>query len=73
MTENRFKYRDVGSNCLDGNPDEKWRFGNKCKNGEKSYEVPINLLEGNILLVIRRYFHKYFVCIKKRADNPKTL
>ena len=48
MIENRFKYRDVGSNCLDGNPDEKWKFGKKCKNGEKSFEVPINKLEGNI-------------------------
>ena len=48
MTANGFKYGDVGSNCLDGNPDEKWKFGNKCKSGQKSYEPPFNKLEGNL-------------------------
>ena len=43
----RFEYRDAGSNCLNGKPDDKWMnfdpdgsIGNNCLNGESSYEVP---------------------------------
>ena len=39
MTDKRFEFRDAGSNCLDGFPDEKWmnfeldgEIGNYCPN-----------------------------------------
>ena len=47
MTEKRFEFRDAGSNCLDGFPDEKWmnfkpdgKIGNNCTNDETSSETP---------------------------------
>ena len=46
ITENRFKFRDVGSNCLDGVPNEEWNFGKICINGETSYTPAINKSEG---------------------------
>ena len=53
MTEKRFEFRDAGSNCLDGFPDEKWmnfepggKIGNYCPNGETSSEKPGNPNEG---------------------------
>ena len=46
MREMRFEYRDAGSNCLDGKPDQKWmdfdpegNIGNNCLNEEHSYEI----------------------------------
>ena len=63
MIEERFAFRDAGSNCLDGNPDEKWMtklangewdpegtIGNNCPNGEESFEPPLSLSEGNICI-----------------------
>ena len=53
MREMRFEYRDAGTNCLDGKPDEKWMnfdsdgtIGNNCPNGEQSYEIPISETQG---------------------------
>ena len=53
MREMRFEYRDAGSNCLDGKPDEKWmkfepdgKIGNNCLNGESSYKIPDNDTKG---------------------------
>ena len=53
MREMRFEYRDAGSNCLDGKPDEKWMnfdsdgtIGNNCPNGETSYEIPVSETQG---------------------------
>ena len=53
MTDNRFKFRDVGTNCLDGHPDDNWNFGNNCNKGQTSYEPPINYCEG---IIIFNYF-----------------
>ena len=46
MTQQRFNFRDAGTNCLDGNPDDKWMnfdpdgtIGNNCPNGEDSFDV----------------------------------
>ena len=54
MTEERFISAAAGSNCLDGNPDDKWMnfdsegtIGNNCPNGEESYEPPLTLSTGN--------------------------
>ena len=56
MTSERFSHRDDGNNCFDGKPDYKWmnfkdngKIGNNCKNGQKSFEPPINKCEGNVL------------------------
>ena len=46
ITANRFKVRAIGSNCLDGKPDDKWNFGENCKKGQSSYEPPIDKSEG---------------------------
>ena len=53
MREMRFEYRDAGSNCMDGKPDQKWmnkdpdgKIGNNCANGEHSYEIPVNDTRG---------------------------
>ena len=55
MTEERFHFRDAGTNCLDGKPDEKWMnfdadgtIGNNCPNGEESFQPPLSLTEGNL-------------------------
>ena len=54
MRKMRFEYRDAGSNCLNGKPDDKWMnfdpdgsIGNNCLNGESSYEVPDKYAKGN--------------------------
>ena len=56
MTEERFNSAAVGTNCLDGNPDEAWMngeasgtIGNNCPNGETSYEPPLSESLGKIL------------------------
>ena len=53
ITEQRFTSALAGSNCLDGDPDEKWmnfdsegRIGNNCPNGEESYEPPLTMSSG---------------------------
>ena len=53
MTEKRFEFRDAGSNCLDGFPDEGWmnfeadgKIGNNCPNGETSFEPSSDKNEG---------------------------
>ena len=55
MREMRFEYRDAGTNCLDGKPDEKWmnfdsdgKIGNNCPNGEHSYELSVNDSQGKV-------------------------
>ena len=48
ITTNRFKSRDLGTNCLDGKPDENWKFGKYCNKGQMSYEPAINYSEGII-------------------------
>ena len=55
MREMRFEYRDAGTNCLDGKPDEKWMnfdpdgtIGNNCQNGESSYEISVNDTQGTV-------------------------
>ena len=40
ITNNRFKSRDKGSNCLDGKPNENWEFGDNCLEGKSSYFHP---------------------------------
>ena len=56
MTEERFKSRDAGTNCLDGKPDDAWmkfkdggKIGNNCPRGEKSFEVPLSVSKGKIV------------------------
>jgi hypothetical protein len=54
IKQNRFVYASIGTNCLDGNPDEAWMkfkptgaIGNNCPSGETSYELPLTSSTGN--------------------------
>ena len=49
MKEKRYESAALGTNCLDGNPDEAWmrdinsgQIGNNCPNGEESYTPPLS-------------------------------
>ena len=42
MTKSRFDSAALGTNCLDGNPDESGKMKNNCPNGEESYEPPLS-------------------------------
>ena len=49
IIEKRFESAALGTNCLDGNPDEAWmkdinsgNIGNNCPNGEKSFTPPLS-------------------------------
>ena len=55
MRDERFTTAHAGSNCLDGNPDEKWMnfdsegtIGNNCPNNETSYDPPLSMSSGII-------------------------
>ena len=51
MTTTRFTSRDLGTNCLDGRPDDDWNIGFNCNIGQTSYEPPINYCEGINLFI----------------------
>ena len=49
IKEKRYESAALGTNCLDGNPDEAWmkdinsgQIGNNCPNGEESYTPPLS-------------------------------
>ena len=54
MRQMRFEYRDAGTNCLNGKPDEKWMnfdpdgsIGNNCVDGHSSYVIPVEDTKGS--------------------------
>ena len=69
MTKERYKSRDAGTNCLDGNPDDAWmkfkdggKIGNNCPGDKASYEVPLSVSKGKIV----KYFLSYLSTFPSR-------